>query len=92
MSTDNNPLPEAIQNRIRDEGLALFEEDDPNRHLYYLGYSFGATAEANRSLKLIEALRKIDNMCDHDDYGNSASNCPACIAHVAIEEYNNPLP
>ena len=87
MRTDNNPLPEAIRKRIANNSKLLSHDTSEQ-----VMYEVGAEIEARRALILIEALRKIDNMCDHDDYGNSASNCPACMAHVAIEEYNNPLP
>jgi len=30
------------------------------------------------------ALKKIQEICEHDDYGEKSNNCPLCIANEAL--------
>lgn len=98
MNTDNNPLPATTVLRIETVAEKYVMRWGRTYNGLRVGevrkndYKSGATAEATRSLKLIEALKKIENLCDHDDYGDYHNTCPACIANIAIENYNNQTP
>lgn len=93
---DNNLLPEAILDRIEKESIkqadvintSVTTAPDDARYVWLIAkgcYISGATDEATRSLKLIEALeiiRKILNEWTNES--NTAWN----VAHNALEKYN----
>jgi len=87
-------LPREIEKQISDRGDELTEKlktDTPFNIGYIQGFIDGhearATEWAGKASGLADALQRIIDNTEHEDYGSIHETCPACIAQHAIKQY-----
>jgi hypothetical protein len=94
-------LPKEVQERIRQDAMAFARSYKRKEIGYYsLNYTAGATAEAERSMKLVNSLNKLNEVLD--ELWNLAGTCHIPERYIkainmaqhesyqALNEYSNP--